>query len=100
MHYPAYAFAKDTTKPTIIVPAGKTVGQRLSISNVSILRLRLMWKMGIPQVNVDRKQFQFFNVLQFIRLMRLKLTNATIAQLSLDEYFQVKGALLIREVVK
>ena len=46
MHYPAYAFAKDSTKPTIIVPAGKTVGQRVSISNVSMLKLVFRWKHG------------------------------------------------------
>ena len=36
MHYDAYAFAKDETKPTIIAPAGKTIGNRDSISDVSI----------------------------------------------------------------
>ena len=36
MHYPANAFAVDTSKPTIIVPAGNKIGQRVSLSDVSI----------------------------------------------------------------
>ena len=37
MHYNAYSFAKDPSKPTIIVPAGKTIGQRVALSDVSIV---------------------------------------------------------------
>ena len=36
MHYPPYAFAVDTSKPTIIVPAGKTITQPDFMSDVSI----------------------------------------------------------------
>ena len=35
MHYPANAFAKNSRKPTIIVPYGKKIGQRVSLSDVS-----------------------------------------------------------------
>ena len=36
MHYGPYGFNKDSTKPTIIAPAGKKIGQRVSLSDVSI----------------------------------------------------------------
>ena len=32
MHYPAFAFAADASKPTIIVPAGVRIGQREALS--------------------------------------------------------------------
>ena len=36
MHYGPYGFNKDSTKPTIIAPVGRKIGQRVSLSDVSI----------------------------------------------------------------
>ena len=49
LHYPDWAFATDRTKPTIIVPKGITIGQRVSISDVCIIKVVL--KEGIDYVN-------------------------------------------------
>ena len=49
MHYGPYGFAIDTTKPTIIVPAGKTIGQRVSMSDVSIINV-VLFKKGVSLI--------------------------------------------------
>jgi len=39
MHYGPYGFNKDSTKPTIIAPAGKKIGQRVSLSDTDALEI-------------------------------------------------------------
>ena len=49
MHYKSWAFAIDPTIPTIIVPAGKTIGQRVSMSDVSIINV-VLFKKGVSLI--------------------------------------------------
>lgn len=39
LHYSAYAFAVDPTIPTIIVPDGVEIGQRVGFSEVRLINL-------------------------------------------------------------
>ena len=41
MHYPNWAFAVDTSKPTIIVPGGQIIGEADAMSDVSIINVIL-----------------------------------------------------------
>ena len=43
MHYGAYGFAIDPTVPTIIVPNGVSIGQRVGFSDVSFATLIILF---------------------------------------------------------
>lgn len=45
MHYSAYGFAIDPTVPTIIVPDGVEIGQRIGFSEVRASLPILSWNM-------------------------------------------------------
>lgn len=43
MHYPAFAFAIDPSKPTIVTPGGQPIGQRNGLSKGDIAAIRLLY---------------------------------------------------------
>lgn len=46
MHYPAFAFALDPSKPTIITPHGEAIGQRVALSDGDIAAVKEVY--GFP----------------------------------------------------
>jgi hypothetical protein len=48
MHYPAYAFAIDRSKPTIIAPQGITIGQRRGLSSGDIRTVNTIYPQRFP----------------------------------------------------
>jgi len=47
MHYGAYGFAIDPTIPTIIVPDGVSIGQRVGFSDTDLFKLNALYKCNV-----------------------------------------------------
>jgi len=47
MHYGAYGFAIDPTVPTIIVPNGVSIGQRVGFSDTDLFKLNALYKCNV-----------------------------------------------------